>query len=101
MPRESASLQDRCIEPVHRTSPAKGNAMYNPTEQIAEINKTSVAQATKFAALSLENAEKFTKFNLGAAKAVFAQSVEGAQALAAVKDVQDLLALRAKFAEAG
>ena len=41
--------------------------MYNPTEQIAEINKTSVAQATKFAALSLEAAEKFTKFNLGAA----------------------------------
>ncbi len=51
--------------------------MYNPTEQIAEINKTNVAQATKFAALSLENAEKFTKFNLGAAKAVFAQSSVG------------------------
>jgi len=75
--------------------------MYNPTEQIAEINKTNVAQATKFAALSLEAAEKFTKFNLGAAKAVFAQSVESAQALASVKDVQDLLALRAKLAEAG
>jgi phasin family protein len=74
--------------------------MYNPTEQIAEINKTNVAQATKFAALSLEAAEKFTKFNLGAAKAVFAQSVEGAQALASVKDVQELLALRAKLAEA-
>ena len=54
--------------------------MYNPTEQFAEFNKTNVAQATKFAALSLENAEKFVKFNLGAAKTVFAQSVEGAQA---------------------
>lgn len=75
--------------------------MYNPTEQIAEINKTNVAQATKLAALALENAEKLTKFNLGAAKAAFAQSVESAQALASVKDVQDLLALRAKFAEAG
>ena len=75
--------------------------MYNPTEQITEINKTSVAQATKFAALSLEAAEKFTKFNLGAAKAVFAQSVESAQALASVKDVQDLITLRTKFAEAG
>ena len=50
--------------------------MYNPTEQIAEFNKTNVAQATKFAALSLESAEKLMKFNLGAAKAVFAQSVE-------------------------
>ncbi len=75
--------------------------MYNPTEQIAEINKTNVAQATKFAALSLENAEKFAKFNLGAAKAVFAQSVESAQAFASVRDVQDLIALRTKFAEAG
>jgi hypothetical protein len=51
--------------------------MYNPTEQIAEFNRTNVAQATKFAALSLENAEKFMKFNLGAARAAFAQSVEG------------------------
>ena len=74
--------------------------MYNPTEQIAEFNKTNVAQATKFAALSLESAEKLVKFNLGAAKAAFAQSVEGAQAVAAVKDVQDLLAIRTKLAEA-
>jgi phasin family protein len=75
--------------------------MYNPTEQFAEFNKTNVAQATKFAAISLENAEKFVKFNLGAAKTVFAQSVEGAQAVASVKDVQDLIELRTKFAEAG
>ena len=39
--------------------------MYNPQEQFAEFNKTNVAQATKFAALSLENAEKLVKFNLG------------------------------------
>jgi phasin family protein len=74
--------------------------MYNATEQFAEINKTNVAQATKFAALSFENAEKLVKFNIGAAKAALAQSVEGAQAVAQVKDVQDLLALRTKLAEA-
>jgi len=74
--------------------------MYNPTEQIAEFNRTNVAQATKFAALSLENAEKFMKFNLGAARAAFAQSVEGVQAAASVKDVQDLVSLRTKIAEA-
>ncbi len=74
--------------------------MYNPTEQIAEINKTNVAQATKFAALSLETAEKFIEVQPGRRQGVFAQSVESAQALAAVKDVQDLLALRTKFAEA-
>jgi phasin family protein len=75
--------------------------MYNPTEQIAEFNKTNVAQATKFAAISLENAEKFVKFNLGAAKNVFAQTVESANAVASVKDVQDLIELRTKFAEQG
>ena len=75
--------------------------MYNAQEQFAEFNKTNVAQATKFAALSLENAEKLVKFNLAATKAAIAQSVEGATAAAAVKDVQDLLALRAKYAETG
>ena len=74
--------------------------MYNPQEQFAEFSKTNVAQATKFAALSLESAEKLVRFNLGATKAVFAQTVEGAQAAASVKDVQDLLSLRTKFAEA-
>ena len=74
--------------------------MYNPTQDIAEINKANVAQATKFAALSLEAAEKLVKFQLGAAKSAFAQSVESANAVAAVKDVQDLLALRTKLAEA-
>ena len=73
--------------------------MYNANEQFTAFSKTNVAQATKFAALSLENAEKLVKFNLGATKAVFAQSVEGAQAVAAVKDVQDLVALRTKIAE--
>jgi len=72
--------------------------MYNASEQFAEFNKTNVAQATKFAALSLENAEKLVKFNLSATKAAIAQSVEGAQAAAGVKDVQDLLALRTKLA---
>jgi len=75
--------------------------MYNPTEQIAEFNRTNVAQATKLAAISLENAEKFMKFNLTAAKTAFAQSVEGANAVASVKDVQDFIALRSKLAEVG
>jgi phasin family protein len=74
--------------------------MYNTNEQFAAFSKTNVAQATRFAALSLENTEKLVKFNLDATKAAFAQSVEGAQAVAGVKDVQDLVALRTKMAEA-
>jgi phasin family protein len=89
---------ERTQPDIHLTTKEE-STMYNPTEQISEFNKANVAQATKFAALSLENAEKLMKFNLGAAKTAFAQSVEGAQAVASVKDVQDLLALRTKIAE--
>ena len=74
--------------------------MYNATEQFAELNKANVAQVTKFAALAIENTEKLVKLNLSLAKAAIAQSVEGAEAAATVKDVQELLALRSKYNEA-
>jgi phasin family protein len=75
--------------------------MYDATEQLVEINKTNVAQATKLAALAIENAEKLARVNLLAAKSALAQGVENAQAVAAVKDVEELVALRAKLAETG
>jgi phasin family protein len=74
--------------------------MYNATEQFAEINKANVAQATKLAALALANAEKLAKVNLLAAKSALAQGAEGAQAIAAIKDVQQLITLNATLAEA-
>jgi len=74
--------------------------MYNAT-QFAEFNKAGVAQATKLAAIALENAEKVLKLNLNTAKQAIAQSVEGASAVAAVKDVQELIALPTKYAESG
>lgn len=75
--------------------------MYNATEQFAEFNKVNVANATKIAALSIESAEKLFKLNLNAAKIALAQGVESAQAAASVKDVQELMALRARYAESG
>jgi phasin family protein len=75
--------------------------MYNATEQFAEINKTSVANAIKLASLSIENTEKLVRLNITAAKAALAQGVESAQAVASVKDVQEFFALRAKLAENG
>ncbi len=75
--------------------------MYNATEQFAELNKANVAQATKLAAIALENTEKLMRLNLSAAKAALAQGVEGATAAATIKDVQDLVAIRAKYAETG
>ena len=75
--------------------------MYNATEQFSEINKASVSNAIKLASLSIENAEKLVQLNINAAKLAIAQAVEGAQAAASAKDVQELLALRAKLAEVG
>ena len=75
--------------------------MYNATEQFVELNKANVAQASKIAAITLGNAEKLLKLNLSAAKSALAQSIENAQAAAAVKDVQELFTLRARLAESG
>jgi phasin family protein len=75
--------------------------MYNAAEHITDINKAGYSNAVRLAALSLENAEKLVKLNLNTAKAALAQGVEGAQAAASIKDVQELFALRAKFTEAG
>jgi phasin family protein len=75
--------------------------MYATPEQFADFGKANVAQATRLATLALENAEKFLKLNMNAAKIVLANSVESATAAASVKDVQDLMALRAKYAESG
>ena len=75
--------------------------MYNASEQIAELSKANVASAVKLASLSIENAEKLVALNLNAAKLALAQGVEGAQAAASIKDVQELFALRSKLAEVG
>ena len=75
--------------------------MYSATEQFADFSKSNVTQASKIASLAIENAEKLMTLNMNAAKVVLAKGVEGATAAAAVKDVQDLLALRAKYAETG
>jgi phasin family protein len=73
--------------------------MYNAVEELAELNKSHVAQAGKVASLAVENAEKLARMNLVAAKAAVAQGVESAQAVAAIKEMPELLALRAKLAE--
>ena len=75
--------------------------IYTATEQFADFSKANVAQAQRIAALAIENAEKFLTLNMNAAKVVLANGVESASAVASIKDVQDLMALRAKYAETG
>jgi phasin family protein len=88
------------IQPTKRGT-TMNPTMYTATEQFADFNKANVAQATKLAALALDNTEKLMKLNLNAAKVVLANGVDSAAAVASVKDVQDLMALRAKYAETG
>ena len=68
--------------------------MYNASEQFAEFNQTHVSSAIKLASLSIENAEKLVSLNINAAKLAIAQAVEGAQAAASIKDVQEELNTR-------
>ena len=75
--------------------------MYNASEQFAEFNQAHVSNAIKLASFSIENAEKLVSLNINAAKLAIAQAIEGAQAAASAKDVQELLALRNKLAEVG
>ncbi|MEP6657427.1 MAG: phasin family protein [Betaproteobacteria bacterium] len=75
--------------------------MYNTPEQFAEMNKANIEQATKLAAVALQNAEKLFQANVEAAKFVLAQGVESASAVAGIKDVQELVAVRTRYAETG
>ena len=79
----------------------EGMTMYNATEQLAEINKAGYDNAVKLASLSLDKAERLAKLNLQAAKVALEQGVYTANAVAGIKDVQELAAVRAKLAEAG
>jgi phasin family protein len=72
--------------------------MYN-ADQFAEINRAGYDSAIKFAALSLDKAERFTKLNLQAAKDALEQGVASANAVVGIKDVQEFVAVRAKLTE--
>ena len=75
--------------------------MYNPTEQFADLNKAGYANAVKLAELSLDKAERLAKLNLQAAKVAIEQGAYTANAVTGIKDVQELVAVRAKLTEAG
>jgi len=75
--------------------------MYNVAEQFAEINKAGYSNAMKLASLSLDKAERLAKLNLQAAKLALEQGAEAANTVAGIKDVQELVAVRAKLTEAG
>jgi phasin family protein len=72
--------------------------MYQTPEQLVALNKANLEMAMKFAGVALQGAERILDLQLKAAKTAFADSVENAKTIAAVKDLQQLAALKDSMA---
>ena len=73
--------------------------MYQTPEQLVALNKANLEVAMKFAGVALHGAERILDLQLKAAKTAFADSVENAKTIAAVKDLQQLAALKDSLAQ--
>jgi len=73
--------------------------MYQTPEQLVALNKANLEVAMKFAGVALQGAERILDLQLKAAKTAFADSVENAKTIAAVKDLQQLAALKDSMAQ--
>lgn len=73
--------------------------MYQAPEQLIALNKANLEVAMRFAGVALEGAERMIDLQLKAAKTAFADGIEGAKALAAVKDIQQFAALKDNLAQ--
>lgn len=73
--------------------------MYQTPEQLVAINKANLEVAMKFAGVALQGAERILDLQLKAARTAFADSVENAKTIGAVKDLQQLAALKDSMAQ--
>ncbi len=73
--------------------------MYQTPEQVVAFNKANLEVAMKFAGVALQGAERILDLQLKAAKTAFADSVENAKTIAAVKDIKELAALKDSLAQ--
>jgi len=73
--------------------------MYQTPDQFVAINKANLETAMKFAGVALQGAERILDLQLKAARSAFADSVENAKTIAAVKDLQQLANLKDAMAQ--
>jgi phasin family protein len=73
--------------------------MYQTPEQLVAINKANLEAAIKFAGVALQGAERILDLQLKAARSALADSIENAKTIAAVKDLQQLAALKDTMAQ--
>lgn len=73
--------------------------MYQTPEQLIAMNKANIESAMRFAGVAIEGAERMIDLQMKAAKTAFADGIESAKALAAVKDFQQFAALKDTLAQ--
>ncbi|HSN39535.1 MAG TPA: phasin family protein [Burkholderiales bacterium] len=73
--------------------------MYQAPEQLIALNKANLEVAMRFAGVALQGAERMIDLQLKAAKSAFSDGIEGAKALASVKDLQQFAALKDNLAQ--
>ena len=73
--------------------------MYQTPEQLVALNKANLEVAMRFAGVALHGAERILDLQLKAAKSALSDSIENAKTIAAVKDLQQLAALRDSLAQ--
>ncbi len=73
--------------------------MYQASEQFMALNKAQLEAAARFANVALKGAETMLELQFQAAKSAFADGIENARVLAAVKDVQQFAALKDSLAQ--
>lgn len=73
--------------------------MYQTPEQLIAMNKANMESVMRFAGVAIEGTERLIDLQMKAAKSAFADGIESAKALAAVKDFQQFAALKDTMAQ--
>ncbi len=74
--------------------------MFVAPDQFADVHKSTIDAALKFAKVSFDAAERLIGLQLAVGRDALAESAKNATLLTEVRDAQDLTTLRGKFAEA-
>lgn len=74
------------------------NLNLNVNEQVADLAKANVETAVELSTAAMNGVEKLVALQMNAAKTAMAQGAENMKALAAAKDVQELLKVQSSFA---
>jgi phasin family protein len=90
----------RIIPIVQRNKPgspipnSKEQTMYQTPEQLIALNKANLETALRLAGVALDGAERLIDLQLKTAKSVLADGLQNARALTAVRDFDQLAALK-------